>query len=139
VAPCYLRDHDFNIFVIISPLTRTWSFIWTILNPLYLRIICANFGYNWSSSSGEEVENVCLTDRRMMDNGRLVKLTWDFSSGELKNLPKYIHTQKKKKKNPKNPNQLSHREMTNVEKIIIIFQTRNSKDITVLYSLYLSK
>jgi hypothetical protein len=25
---------------------------------LYLRMICANFGYNWPSGSGEEVENV---------------------------------------------------------------------------------
>jgi hypothetical protein len=28
------------------------------LNSLHLRIICANFGYNWPSGSGEEVENV---------------------------------------------------------------------------------
>jgi hypothetical protein len=28
------------------------------LDILHLRMICANFGYNWPSSSGEEVENV---------------------------------------------------------------------------------
>jgi hypothetical protein len=93
------------IFVIISPLKRTWPFLkqfripftqgfnwnwpsgsedlfflisvyfyqifWYFLplgkgvplhlnnsNPLTLRMICANFGYNWPSGSGEEVENV---------------------------------------------------------------------------------
>jgi hypothetical protein len=40
---------------------------------------------NWPSGSGEEVENVKkkFTDRRTTDNGQSVKLTWDFSSGEL--------------------------------------------------------
>jgi hypothetical protein len=27
-------------------------------------MICANFGHNWSSGSGEEVENVKVTDGR---------------------------------------------------------------------------
>jgi hypothetical protein len=34
------------------------------LNPLHLRIICANFGYNWPGGSGEEVENVLQTDEQ---------------------------------------------------------------------------
>jgi hypothetical protein len=37
------------------------------LNPLHPRMICAKSGYNWSSGSGEEVENVKVyrrTDRR---------------------------------------------------------------------------
>jgi hypothetical protein len=36
------------------------------LNPFYPRMICAKSGYNWSSGSGEEVENVKVyrrTDR----------------------------------------------------------------------------
>jgi hypothetical protein len=33
------------------------TIISTILNLLYLRMTCANFGYNWPSISGE-VENV---------------------------------------------------------------------------------
>jgi hypothetical protein len=48
------------------------------LNPLHPRMICANSGYNWSSGSGEEVENVKVyrwTDRRTPDNGRSEKLT----------------------------------------------------------------
>jgi hypothetical protein len=46
-------------------------------------MICANFGYNWPSGSGEEDEKVNknLTDRRQTDNGRSEKLT--FTSCEL--------------------------------------------------------
>ena len=31
-----------------------WFFIWTNLNPLHPRMLCANFGWNWTSGSGEE-------------------------------------------------------------------------------------
>ena len=44
----------FCIFVIISPLKRTWPFIWTILNLLYPRMTYAKFGWNWPAGSGEE-------------------------------------------------------------------------------------
>jgi hypothetical protein len=47
-------------------------------NPLHPGMICANSGYNWSSGSGEEVENVKVyrrTDRRTPDNGQSEKLT----------------------------------------------------------------
>jgi hypothetical protein len=44
----------FYIFVIISPLKRTWPFIWTNLNSLHSRIICTKFDWFWSSGSGEE-------------------------------------------------------------------------------------
>jgi hypothetical protein len=44
----------FHIFVIISPLNRTWPFIWTNLNSLYLRIICTKFDWIWSAGFGEE-------------------------------------------------------------------------------------
>jgi hypothetical protein len=43
------------IFVIISPLKRTWPLICTIQNSLYLRKICTKFDWNWLSGSGEEV------------------------------------------------------------------------------------
>ena len=42
----------FYYFTIISPLGRTWPFIWTNLNSLHPRMLCAKFG------SGEEDENV---------------------------------------------------------------------------------
>jgi hypothetical protein len=81
----------FYSFAIISPWRGAIQFLWTNLNPLHPRMICAKFGYNWSSGSGEEVENVKVyrrtdrqTDRRTPDNGRSEKLTWAFSSGELK-------------------------------------------------------
>jgi hypothetical protein len=35
-----------------------------ILNPLYLRMICANIDYNWPIGSEEEVENVKMSDGR---------------------------------------------------------------------------
>jgi hypothetical protein len=44
----------FYFFAIISPWRRAFVFIWTILNSLHPRMICAN----WSSGSGEEVKNV---------------------------------------------------------------------------------
>ena len=37
----------FQYFVIISPWKRVWPFIWTNLNPIHPRMLCANFGWNW--------------------------------------------------------------------------------------------
>ena len=48
----------FRYFLIIYYLKRAWSFIWTNLNPLNSRMLCAKFGWNWPSGSGEEDENV---------------------------------------------------------------------------------
>ena len=44
----------FRYFVIISPWKRAGPFIWTNLNPLHPRMLCAKFGWNWPSGSGEE-------------------------------------------------------------------------------------
>ena len=44
----------FRHFVIISPWKRAGLFIWTNLNPLHPRMLCAKFGWNWPSGSGEE-------------------------------------------------------------------------------------
>jgi hypothetical protein len=44
----------FYIFVIISPLKRTWPFIWTNLNSLYPRIICIKNDWIRPAGSGEE-------------------------------------------------------------------------------------
>ena len=41
-------------FVIISPWKRAGPFIWTNLNPLHPRMLCAKFGWNWPCGSGEE-------------------------------------------------------------------------------------
>ena len=56
----------FHHFIIISPLKRPGPFIWTNLNPLHLRMLCAKFGWNWPSGSGEDDENVksLQTDRQ---------------------------------------------------------------------------
>ena len=48
----------FCYFVIISPWKRAGPLIWTNLNPLHPRMLCAKFGWNWPSGSGEEDENV---------------------------------------------------------------------------------
>jgi hypothetical protein len=44
----------FYIFVIISPLKRTWPFIWTNLNSPYPRIICIKNDWIRPAGSGEE-------------------------------------------------------------------------------------
>ena len=51
----------FFYFVIISPLTRAWPYIWTNFNPLHPRMLCAKFGWNWPSGSWEKDENVKFT------------------------------------------------------------------------------
>ena len=75
----------FRYFVNISPWKGTWLFILTNLNPQHPRMLCAMFGWNWPSGSGEDYENVksLQTDRPTMDNRRLEKLTLAFSSVEL--------------------------------------------------------
>ena len=81
----------FCYFVIISPWKRAGPLIWTKLNPLHSRMLCA-FGLNWPSGSWEEVENRKSlqtdrrTDRQTTEDRRSEKLTWAFSSGELKQL-----------------------------------------------------
>ena len=77
----------------IIKLTRiNWFFIWTDLNPLHPRMLCAKFGWNWLSGSGEEDENVKSLwqrqrrrqRRRTTDKFWSEKRTWAFGSGELK-------------------------------------------------------
>ena len=95
------REEDFLILsmyfrylVIFSPWKRVGPFIWTNLNPLHPRMLCAKFGWNWPSGSGEEDENVksfrqckqrrCRQQRRTTEKFWSEKLTWAFGSGELK-------------------------------------------------------
>ena len=54
----FFKSIYFCNFVIISPGKRTGSFIWTNLNSLHLRMLCAKFGLNWPTGSGDEDENV---------------------------------------------------------------------------------
>ena len=94
-----ISSMHFRYFVVISPWKKAGAFIWTNLNPLYPRMLCAKFGWNWPSGSGEEDENVKSlqtdrrtdrrTDRQTTDDRWSEKLTWAFSSGELKT---EIHT-----------------------------------------------
>ena len=44
----------FHYYIIISPWKRAGPFIWTDLNPLHLRMLCAKFRWKWPSGSGEE-------------------------------------------------------------------------------------
>ena len=86
----------FRYFVIISPWKRSGPIIRTKLNQPNPRMLCAKFGWNWLSGSGQEDENVKSlqtdrqtdgrTDRQMMDDRWSEKLTWAFSSGELKTI-----------------------------------------------------
>ena len=43
----------FCYFVIISPWKRTWPIIWTNLNSLHPRMLCAKLRWNWPCGSGE--------------------------------------------------------------------------------------
>ena len=85
----------FHYLVIISPWKRRGPFIWKNLNPLHPRMLCAKFGWNWLSGSGEEDEYVkSLRQHQQQQPGqrrRLTtdkfwskQLTWAFGSGELK-------------------------------------------------------
>ena len=74
--------------VIISPCKRTGLFIWTNLNILYPRMLCAKFSWNWHSGFGEKDENVKRLQqqqqqRRTTDKFWWEKLTWALGSGEL--------------------------------------------------------
>ena len=89
----------FHYFVIISPWKRAGPFIWTNLNPLHPRMLWTKFGWNWPCGTGEEDENVKSlqtdgqtdgqTDRQTTDDRWSEKLTWAFSSGELKTIEKF--------------------------------------------------
>ena len=50
----YIFVNIFYYFIFICPWKRAGPFIWTNLNPLYPRMPCAKFSWNWLSGSGEE-------------------------------------------------------------------------------------
>ena len=50
----WISSMYFRYFIIISPWRRVGPFIWTNLNPLHPRMLCAKFGWNWPSGTGEE-------------------------------------------------------------------------------------
>ena len=67
----------FHYFVIISPWKRAGPFIWTNLNHLHPRMLCAKFGWNWPSVSGEEDENVqSLRRQQRQQRQRTTKIFW---------------------------------------------------------------
>ena len=79
----------FSLFRDYLPLEKGGTLIWTYLNTLYPRMLCAKFGWNWPSGSGEEDENVKSLRqqqrrRRTTDKFWPEKLTWAFGSGEPK-------------------------------------------------------
>ena len=44
----------FHHYFIIFPRKRTGPFLWIVVNPLHSKMICAKFGWNWPSRSGEK-------------------------------------------------------------------------------------
>ena len=68
-----------------SALSLFWELngLWS---PSLKNNLCLKFGWNWSSGSGEEDENVksLQTGGRKRDNRQSDKFIWAFSSGELK-------------------------------------------------------
>ena len=47
-----------NFDISLSRWKKLWASIWTKLNSLYSRMLCATFGWNWQSDSREEDTNV---------------------------------------------------------------------------------
>ena len=75
IDPVVLEEKIFksvNVFLLCHnnvPLGSAWSFVWINKNHLYPWMLCAKFGWNWPSGSGEDEngKNVYrLTDRRQM-------------------------------------------------------------------------
>ena len=70
----------FGYFCNYLPLERAGPFIWTNLTPLHPRMLCAKFGWNWPSGSGEEDVNVKSlqtdgwTDRRRTKGDQKISL-----------------------------------------------------------------
>ena len=83
----------FCYFVIICPWKRAGPFIWINLNPLHPRMLCAKFGWNWLWRRRWKYEKFTdrQTDRQTPDDRWSEKLTWAFSSGELKKKTSPLH------------------------------------------------
>ena len=77
----------FRHFIIIFPWKRAWPFFWTNLYPLHPRMLCAKFGWNWPSGSGEEDENVkgLRQQRRQTNFDQNLRLRW------ANNVSSFIH------------------------------------------------
>ena len=84
--------NEFSLFRNYFPLEKGGALHLINLDSLNPRMICAKFGWNWSSGSGEEDENVkSLQQRRRRRQRRRKthklwseKLTWTFGSDDLK-------------------------------------------------------
>ena len=87
----------FCYFIIISPWKSAGPIMWTNLNPLHPRMLCAMFGWNWLrgfwirrwkcekfTDGRMDRQTDRRTDRRTEGQWTTDKLTWAFSSGELK-------------------------------------------------------
>ena len=80
----------FSIFRYHSPLERVWHFILKNLNPLHPRMLCAKFGWNWPSGSGEEDENVKSLHQDRGSDGRRDRQT-DDGQQAIKKAPLSFH------------------------------------------------
>ena len=81
---CFVSSLYFRYFVIISFWKNAGPFTWTNLNPHHPRMLCPQFGWNCSSVSWEEDENVKFTTTT--DNGKIwsEKIDLAFGSSELR-------------------------------------------------------
>ena len=79
----FISSMYFCYFLIISTWKRTGPFIWTNLNPIHQRMLCAKFGWNWPRGSGED-ENVksLQTENNNNNNGQP---TFDQKSSKIIN------------------------------------------------------
>ena len=66
------------------PMEKGGPFIWTNLNPLHPMMLCAKFGWNWPSGSGQKDENV--KSLRQQQRRQRRRRTTNKDLGELKRL-----------------------------------------------------
>ena len=71
---CLIASMYVRYFVIISPWKRAQLFIWINSNYLHFGMLCANFGLNWPSGSGEDVKKCekFTTTTTTTDNGQIL-------------------------------------------------------------------
>ena len=83
----------FHYFVFIFPWNMAWPFIWTNMISHHRRMLCAKFGWNWPVVLEKKMKMWKVyrrTDGRTTDIRRSEKLTWAFSSGEIKTTRKKV-------------------------------------------------
>ena len=84
----------FSQFRNYHPLEKNWPLIWTNLNPLHPRSLCAKFGWNWPSGSGEDDFFNFVYVFSLFRNYPLLGKNWPFIWTNLNSLQPMMHCAK---------------------------------------------